>query len=913
MRVAESLQAVVRRAVGRPALTAGIFLALALGGAALALGLAPSTATNTFVSSSSASYRATQRDYRSFGGNAVIVLVHESLSNLVTSADLGKLSELEACLGGQVLSADSTLQAFVPHGAGAGHAPYGGWSSPCGRLARMRAVRVVYGPGTFLNQAVIAINRGIQQLEGSVTSSAQQAASAAYRLALAEHDSKAQALRAAQSAATLAEQQQTGQLARLAVQSGVNTQPAIDNGTFISEIVFDDSRGVDQPKAKFAYLFPTASSALVQVRLRADISTAESSRAIALIRRVARMGQFHLAHGGTYTVTGEPVVVSDLTAYISRSLVILLIAAVLVMAAVLALVFRRRARLLPLAIALGAAGITFGLLRAIGASLTMAQVAALPIMIGLAVDYAIQVQARALESWSRGVPGREGMAAALVHAARRSAPTICTAALATAAGFLVLLLSPVPMVRGFGLLLVAGIAVALASALIAGAAGLVLAQRDWGAVTASLRGAGELLRDGAGRVSAVFAHRRDAALARGGRIRFARLPRRPGVGLLMAVARRPAAVLAIGLLLAAVGWAADTQTGVQSDITKLVPSSMPALRSLQRLERITGSSGQIDVTVHAGNVTSLSTVRWMVAYETRLLDHFGYNGNTGCARATLCPALSLPDLFEGQTGALTQSAITSLVAALPPYFKQAVLTGDEHYADLSFGIRLMPLARQQRVIEYMRSRLHPPPGVSAQLAGLPVLAAQANSALSSSGRRLLTLLAGLLAVAVVLLVVLRRPRRALVPIAPIALATGWSALILYLIGIPLNPMSATLGALVIAISTEFSVLLAERFARERATRSLEEALARTYRSTGATVLASGVTAIAGFGVLVFSNITMLRDFGFVTVIDLTVSLAGVLLVLPAVLVVAERGVGVLTSRRLRSLWPRRRRSPAVAA
>jgi predicted RND superfamily exporter protein len=33
---------------------------------------------------------------------------------------------------------------------------------------------------------------------------------------------------------------------------------------------------------------------------------------------------------------------------------------------------------------------------------------------------------------------------------------------------------------------------------------------------------------------------------------------------------------------------------------------------------------------------------------------------------------------------------------------------------------------------------------------------------------------------------------------------------------------------------------------------------------------------------------MLRDFGFVTVIDLTVSLLGVLVVLPAVLLLAER-------------------------
>jgi hypothetical protein len=340
---------------------------------------------------------------------------------------------------------------------------------------------------------------------------------------------------------------------------------------------------------------------------------------------------------------------------------------------------------------------------------------------------------------------------------------------------------------------------------------------------------------------------------------------------------------------------ADTQTAVQSDVTKLVPANMPALRNLNTLERVTGVSGEIDVTVRARNVATPKTIGWMVQYEQKLLSHFGYLEQQGCARATLCPALSLPDLFSagtssGQgTSSISAGSIQAFLSAVPSYFSQAVITPDHREASLAFGIRLMPLARQQRVIDYMRSQLHPPAGVSAQLAGLPVLAAEANSVLSSSARRLLTLVAGLLAVAAVLLAVFRRLDRAVVPLIPIALATGWSALIVFLIGIPLNPMSATLGALVIAISTEFSVLLSERFRQERARGyELEEALGRTYRRTGKAVLASGVTAIAGFGVLVVSNITMLRDFGFVTLVDLTVSLAGVMLVLPSVLALSER-------------------------
>ena len=111
----------------------------------------------------------------------------------------------------------------------------------------------------------------------------------------------------------------------------------------------------------------------------------------------------------------------------------------------------------------------------------MASIAVLPILIGLAVDYGDPVP----------VPGRGGArggcspASAGVSAERAvarppggAAPTIATAALATATGFLVLLLSPVPMVQGFGLLLVVGIAVALVCALTAGSAALVLAERD---------------------------------------------------------------------------------------------------------------------------------------------------------------------------------------------------------------------------------------------------------------------------------------------------------------------------------------------------------------------------------------------------------------------------------------------------
>ena len=83
-------------------MTLGIVLALALGGGALALRLQPNTSSDTFVSRSSATYQASLDDNQHFGGDPVVILIREPLTDLVETKDLATVSQLEACLAGQV-------------------------------------------------------------------------------------------------------------------------------------------------------------------------------------------------------------------------------------------------------------------------------------------------------------------------------------------------------------------------------------------------------------------------------------------------------------------------------------------------------------------------------------------------------------------------------------------------------------------------------------------------------------------------------------------------------------------------------------------------------------------------------------------------------------------------------------------
>jgi uncharacterized protein len=419
-------------------LAVSVVLALAAGIAATRI---PTDAgVGTLADTDTATYRATQQVRDAFGEEPVVVLARGDLQRLILTSNVFRLLRLEGCLSGK-----------VPKGA----KPIPG---PCAELARLDPVEFVSGPATFLNEAVVQIDRQLRRLARHVP---------------------AERLREF--------------LLTVATRYGITSAPSIDNPEFVATVVFDLSRDRGTPKARLAYLFPNSHSAQIVVRLKPDLGDSERHRALALIgaavedttprQACAEGGKpapcFELK-GGSYVVSGAPVVVDGLARALKDALLVLFAVALALMALTLLAVFRSRLRLLPLAVALAAAAIVFGLLGLFGGSLTMASIAVLPILIGLAVDYAIQFQARYDEAWAEFVPhtGKTSTHPAPIEVARAAAasggPTIGAACLATAAGFLALQLSPTPMVRSFGWLLVAGVAIAFVLALTAGFAALTL-------------------------------------------------------------------------------------------------------------------------------------------------------------------------------------------------------------------------------------------------------------------------------------------------------------------------------------------------------------------------------------------------------------------------------------------------------
>src|SRR3954452_6518263 len=182
---------------------------LAAAGAGLALvRLEPSAATDTLVGGGSPSFAATERLHERFGDDAVYVLIRQPLTQTALTSDLLRVLALEGCLSGNVPK---------------GQAPRGGRGGPCARLARTKPEKVVFGPGTFLNEAVGQIQDQFSAQSAQKAAQADRAAKAARQLARAQGRSDKEAGKLGEQAKQLVFAEFIRNTFQLALQYGITS------------------------------------------------------------------------------------------------------------------------------------------------------------------------------------------------------------------------------------------------------------------------------------------------------------------------------------------------------------------------------------------------------------------------------------------------------------------------------------------------------------------------------------------------------------------------------------------------------------------------------------------------------------------------------------------------------------------
>ena len=561
--------------------------------------------------------------------------------------------------------------------------------------------------------------------------------------------------------------------------------------------------------------------------------------------------------GYSITVTGSSALMKSITDAMNKSQgQIMLLAGVLMVFALLLLFRHVKWPLLPIPVVMLGIVWTFGAMGLLQIPLTMVSFSAFPLLIGIGIDYAIQFHNRIDEEFSKGVPPIK----AAINTVNHVAIPVMVALIITIAGFVALLSSSVPMIRDFGFLCIIGLIMCYLSALFVGVTVLYLGEKRSGSRKKRADARAEALAgtDGLSGVSS-------SPSGDGG----------SAIGLYVEKTadfciHKWQTVLAVALLLALMGNYLDSLVPVETDTKNYIPQDLPPLVDFRHMSNIYGGTDSIQFIVQADDVTDPANLKWMDKFSNYLLK----------SRNQVYGTTSLVTFIKQANGGTIpndKTDVRGIIDSLPASVKSKYLSGhnaamiDVNLGQTASNLGLESFDRLTKEFDKDLIWVTPPPGVSVKMTGESMVRTVTIGALTT-GRVEMSLL-GLVLIFILLLIIYRDLIKALLPVLPMLVVIGWMGGVMYLGGLKYTPLTATLGALVLGIGSEYAILMMERFYEElKNVGDPFEALKITANRIGSALVASGMTVVFGFGALITSPFNITSNFGLVTVMAVVFAL-----------------------------------------
>ncbi|MFZ2414405.1 MAG: RND family transporter, partial [Minisyncoccia bacterium] len=569
----------------------------------------------------------------------------------------------------------------------------------------------------------------------------------------------------------------------------------------------------------------------------ATLTEAQRSELLVEINSAVDFAEFPAGYGTI--VTGDPSFQASIIVMMNNSNGSLLALCGVLMIVALLLVFRHvRWPLLPLFVVLLGVFWTFGAMGFFHLPMGMITFAAFPLLIGVGIDYAIQFHNRMDEELNKGKPLMEATVATVHHVAL----PVLIAMIITAAGFISLLSSSVPSINDFGKVCIIGLVMCYLSSLFVNLTVLYMSERK------SPRKKKAEGHSEEGSVIGVFITKiTDFCIERG------------------------KAVLVVALLLALAGNYADTRVPIETDVKNYIPQDLGPLIELRHMKAIYGGTDSIQFLVQADDVTEPENLMWIDDFSNYLLVSREDRTESATSIATYVKAANDGEIPDDQT------RIREIIATLPTSIKDAYLDGhnlaliDVNIGDAKTNLGTEGIDRLIDSYEEDLAWMTPPPGVSVRITGETLLMTTVMDALTS-GRVQMSLL-GLVLIFILLLVIYRDLIKALLPVLPMLVVIGWMGLVMYYGGLKYTPLTATLGALILGVGSEYAIMMMERFYEEldRIGDPIEALSIASY-NIGSALIASGLTTVFGFAALIASPFNIISNFGLVTVMSVLFAL-----------------------------------------
>nr|WP_321350285.1 hydrophobe/amphiphile efflux-3 (HAE3) family transporter [uncultured Methanoregula sp.] len=614
------------------------------------------------------------------------------------------------------------------------------------------------------------------------------------------------------------------------------------------------------PESTRAVLYPSNVLTLVQLKLTPGLSEKVQKSVLNNVGSVVDSSK--APPGVKVEISGSPAFSQQMSAGLTSNMGILIGGAMILMIITMGILFSYvRHRFMPvLLVAIGLVT-SLGLMGIAGINLNMAVIGAFPVLIGLGIDYAIQFHARFDEEARKG-----SLDDAVFMTVTRTGPAVFYAMLATSMGFVAMYVSTVPMIRSFGIVSIIGINTCFWVSCIGMPTIALLVNYKPKPQKAQV-----CYATGTGACDSII----DSAKTGSGKKRsfsYGQFLTDTSVK----IAKNPIPVLLIAGCIALVGFQIDATIPVSSDENAFVPSDMPAKINMDKVTRIIGATSTADLLVQGSRVTDLDTVRWIKEFQDyEQSHHTEITGSTSIVTYIL--------QYNGGVMPETQAQLDTVIGKIPEDTRKSVLS-DPMCGTIRFSTGDLSMTQQNTLKEQVKKDiafLEPPVGISVEPAGNFEVMTTLLKAMSDS-KDTMTILGFIFVFA--FLIIVYRHLHAVSPIIPIIFVVGWNAVMMYIIGLTYNPLTATLGSMTIGVAAEYTILVMERYAEEE--ERLHDPIAAIQESVqkiGTAITVSGLATFFGFSALCLATFPIISNFGISTLIAVGFSLIGAIFIMPAVL------------------------------
>lgn len=121
---------------------------------------------------------------------------------------------------------------------------------------------------------------------------------------------------------------------------------------------------------------------------------------------------------------------------------------------------------------------------------------------------------------------------------------------------------------------------------------------------------------------------------------------------------------------------------------------------------------------------------------------------------------------------------------------------------------------------------------------------------------------------------------------PVILCSSWILGAMYILGVPYTMLTIMVTALTIGLGVTYGIHLTHRFVEElKGPNDIDESCLETVIHTGSALFGAAATMVAGFGLLVFSFLPPVKEFGGIIALTIIFSFLATVFVLPTFLVI----------------------------